>query len=272
MKKLLTLFLMIGVLGAYWNVASEEIWEEKNIIHTSMDDINNKLALKYFLTLNHNGEIINDNKWNLTLGYSLAYCLRGEDFNEGPEWGLLNIWNWDDKWAYWLNIFEVGSIFNYNNYNIEVGIGYGKCSMRGGSYVFFKDEESTYWQYSRNIINPYKYYLFFGGKIDKNMILGAELNFSRINALESHYNLTNPGSDTDTSFITRMDFWGCGMYFKLYFNEFSNEKIGLSPFLVLKIAGSNEIHNDSRSSDYFKNTVMIWYSGIYLGFNFNLGM
>jgi len=129
--------------------------------------INNKPSLKYFQTLNHNREIVNNNKWKLTLIYSLGYCLRGEDFSDPPEWGLLDIWNWDDKWGYWLNAFEVGSIFNYKNYNIEVGIGYGKCSMRSGSTVSFKDEEGTYWHYSRSIINPYKYYLFLVEKLIK---------------------------------------------------------------------------------------------------------
>ncbi len=184
---------------------------------------------------------------NYTFGYNIGLCLRGEDLNSYPHGGVDVVGDILGKF-YWLNSIEAGVRIPVENRMIDVGLGYGWAYMSGPDLTI-------------------KYiYTYIAYSTSKNVIPGLELNYFQGNRTEYH---TISGEHIIVPNVRR-DFIGGGWHIRFCNTRKNKRKFRFDPYFMIRIGGAYEINNTSPYHESDKKLV-IWYTGLYAGFNFNIG-
>lgn len=203
---------------------------------------------------------------NYTFGYNLGLCYTGTDLKPIPEVEFAFVLP-----VYWLNSLEIGIRTPTKKGIIETGIGCGLWLNvnRSSYYISFGDtilNDTMVNSATLFIKNLNKYYIYLNGVIYKNVKLGAEFNYTQAYGSELYSNGT-----VHFSFPIRRDLVGGGVFLKLNSTITLNKYFGINPYLMFKISGSYEIHSTSPYSGLWDKKLTVWYTGLYGGFNLNIG-
>ena len=185
---------------------------------------------------------------NYTFGYNLGLCLRGSDLNSYPHGGVDIVGNIVGKF-YWLNSIEAGVRIPIDNRIIETGLGYGWANMSGQDLTI------------KHI------YTYIANSTLRNLVAGGlELDYFQGNRTEYR---TISGEHIIVPNVRR-DFVGGGCYIKLSPTITLNRDFRINPYFMIKIGKVYEINNTSPYHELDKK-LTIWFTGIYVGFNLNIG-
>ncbi len=253
--KNIILIIILSILFGLLVFAEEENIEIENPINFSNEDTT--------LLWHRNIEY--------TLGYNLGFCCRGAQLNNSPSTFSLDIIKLIAGVTYWLHSIESGIRFPINNRVFELGLGYGWANIGSGNFgVRFPNTlvNNTITNHANFCFDDVNKHYIYAGYIINPFMCGLELNYSRGYGTEFYYPYIYPNSIIDN---IRRDFIGGGIYFKLSDTDKNFKKIKLNRYLIFKIAGSYEIHNTSPYSELWNKKLTIWYTGLYAGFNFNIG-
>ncbi len=209
-------------------------------------------------------------KMNYTLGYNIGLCLRGSDLNSYPHGGLDIGGAFVGKF-YLLNSIEAGVRIPIDNKIIETGLGYGWANINSGNFeTRFPDtlvNNITVNSAELGIGNISKLYIYTGYKISSIAYGGLELDYCRGYGAEVYYPYVYPNSFVDA----RRDLLGGGCYIKISPTITLNGNLGINPYLMFKIGKVYEVHSTSPYSGLWDKKLTIWFTGLYGGFNFNIG-
>ncbi len=171
-----------------------------------------------------------------TLGYNFGLYSRGEQLvNSGSDLPLV-IYKVIIGNHCWLHSVQSGIRFPINNWAFGIGLGYSWASW---SNIFYNVKKC--YIYTEYIINPY-------------IMRGFELNYSQ----EYFYDEIR-------------DLIGGGIYFKLCNTKKKQEVLRFDPYLMFKVSGCSVIRSIQPYSRLWDKRLKIWYTGLYAGFNFNIG-
>ena len=215
MKRLLTLFLVIGVLGIHGQTTEGDIKQQADTIikadtigtenlqiegdtESSIKDslfteeikkdqqeIMEKKESPVSCCLSGKNQSEQKSKWSFGIGYNGAYNYIGNDLRSNyldyVEWPTeLNLGQWLTLYNYWMNGVEVNATFKIDNSSyLEFGSNYGFSNRTdcGFSNLSYENEDSIYEiLYSNRTLSKYTlYFLFFKNEKIK---LGADIIYS----------------------------------------------------------------------------------------------
>ena len=206
---------------------------------------------------------------NYTFGYNLGLCLRGSDLGGSSNVGLpVEIFV---DLVYLLNSIEAGVRIPIDSRIIETGLGYGWANINSGNIeTRFPDtlvNNITVNLAELGIGNISKFYIYTGYKISSIAYAGLELDYCRGYGTEVYYPYVYPNSFVDA----RRDLLGGGCYIKISPTITLNGNLGINPYLMFKIGKVYEVHSTSPYSGLWDKKLTIWFTGLYGGFNFNIG-
>ena len=205
-----------------------------------------------------------------TIGYNVGLCLRGEDLNYYPHGGVDVVGNIVGKF-YWLNSMEAGVRIPIKNRIIETGLGYGWADIGSGNIeTRFPDtlvNNITVNSADLEVANIRKLYIYTGHSISKSIYMGLEFNYYQAYGDEVYYPYVYPNSFVNV----RRDLIGGGCYIKLSPTITLNKSFRINPYFMIKIGKANEVHSTSPYSGLWGKKLTVWYTGLYGGFNFNIG-
>ena len=188
-----------------------------------------------------------------TLCYNLGFFFRGEQLvNSASDFPLV-IYKSLVGNLYFPNSIESGIRFPIKNWAFGIGLGY--CWAFRSSYNI-----KRCYIYTEYIVNPY-------------IMRGFELNYSQ--EYQTEYVYSDTSYDVHCYNVIR-DLIGGGIYFKLC-NTKRKQKIlrfkilRFDPYLMFKISGYSVIRSTPPYNGLWDKRLTIWHSGIYAGFNFNIG-
>jgi len=207
---------------------------------------------------------------NYTFGYNLGLCLRGSDLNSYPHGGLDVVGDIVGMF-YLLNSIEAGVRIPFNNRIIDVGLGYGWANINSGDFeTRFPDtlvnNSLANWA---NLVfgNISKFYIYTGHK-SSIAYGGLELDYCRGYGTEFYY---NGSSDAFGISNVRRDLLGGGCYIKFCNTRKNKRKFRFDPYFMIRMGGAYEINSTSPYSGLWDKKLTIWFTGLYGGFNFNIG-
>ena len=208
---------------------------------------------------------------NYTFGYNGGLCLGGEDLNSYPSSVIDNI---AGKF-YWLNSVEAGVRIPIDKRIIDVGLSYSLANTMEEShlatdfhYISINDKLVNQAYLGVGHIMKIYLYLSYSDSESNNVILGLELNYCPAYGTEYYYYGSSHVFDITN---VRRDLIGGGGYLKFCNSKRNKKRVRFDPYFMIKIAGSYEIHSNSPYSGLWRNKLTVWYTGIYGGFNFNIG-
>jgi hypothetical protein len=209
---------------------------------------------------------------NYTFGYNLGLCLRGKNLNYSPHGGVDVVSNFLGKF-YWLNSIEAGVRIPFNNRMLETSVGFGwwENINSGNLETRFPDTLINNIIVNRAILGlkkARKLYIYIAYSKSRNVMPGFELNYCQGYGTEVNYPYVYPNSFVSN---VRRDLLGGGVYLKFCNTRKNKKRFRIDPYFIIKIAGSYEVHSNSPYSGLWDKKLTVWYTGLYGGFNLNIG-
>ncbi|NIA23890.1 MAG: hypothetical protein GWP03_07030 [Proteobacteria bacterium] len=173
---------------------------------------------------------------------------------------------------YWLNSIEAGVRIPINNRMLDVGFGYGWGNVNSSSNLEARFPDTLVNSITVNlaylgVANIRKFYLYLSCLKLKKITEGLEFNYCQAYGEECYYPYVYPNLIVNV----RRDLIGGGGYIKFCNTRKNKRKFRFDPYFMIRISGSYEIHSTSPYSGLWDKKLTIWYTGIYGGFNFNIG-
>jgi|GEM_PF-3312993 len=282
MKKLLTLFLVIGVLGIYGQITEGELQIEADTTQQADTTIIVKQGSnsKYLSEKTESTQIQDSTtikKVRFIIGYNLGVCYRGKEntypSNYEPSFIFFNPFATIPNEVYPLNSIEFG--LNYYNKNrlVETGLGFSIARVTSSYYVrnnlpdtfrinSFEVDDLPKLRFER----MYRLYLYQGLAIYSNLLLGMEFIYGYVNGSEDYFRKVM--GDKIASINIRRDLIGCGIYIKAFNKAKNLELRWFDPYAIIKISGAEEFYNSSPYKEFWPERLTLWYIGFYVGFDF----
>ncbi len=206
-----------------------------------------------------------------TFGYNLGLCLRGSDLNYYPHGGVDVVGSFVGMF-YLLNSIEAGVRIPINNRMLDMGLGYGWANIYSSGNLEARFPDTLVNNITVNlaylgVANIRKLYIYIGHSISKSIYMGLEFNYCQAYGTEVYYPYVYPNSFVNV----RRDLIGGGCYIKLSPTITLNKNFGINPYFMIKIGKANEVHSTSPYSGLWGKKLTVWCTGLYGGFNFNIG-